>query len=280
MGTKDTRLAHGASSKKDVLLYDPENVKLVTDPAHPLYQATVHDPIEEPDIANVMAFGILEPIIVAKDPETGETLCVAGRTRTKWCREANRRLKKLGQKTHMLPATVKRGEMYVLTEIMVSENAIRREYTKLERAREMQKLVDMNRPLEEIAVTFGLKSPKTVKDALLVLDATKAVRDAVGVGDITFTQGAKLAKLPPEEQREKVAAIKTHSAPKQGKRNGEARKRAAIVDGTPQHRPKREIVKKIELLKESDNAKAKTWLEAIEWTMGEENALCTVLAKG
>lgn len=272
MGTKDTRAAHGASGKRDVLLFDPDHVLLVTDEKHPLYQSTVNDPFDEAMVLNIMHFGVLEPILVAKNTETGETECVAGRTRVKACREANKRLKKQGLKTHSIPALVKRGEVHMLVGTMVSENAIRREYSPMDRAREMQKLANMNRSDEEIAMTFGLKSAASVKTSLAVLDASRPVRDAVDAGTITMGSAAKLAKMEPEEQKKRLAQLQAHATP--GKRNGGGKKRQAIVSGGPVQRGKREIIKAAEALKASGEKKA--WLEALEWVLGEENALCGV----
>lgn len=39
--------AYGASGKSNVLFFEPENLHLVTDTTHPLYDERVHLPIEE-----------------------------------------------------------------------------------------------------------------------------------------------------------------------------------------------------------------------------------------
>ncbi|MBD3709295.1 hypothetical protein IE996_11560 [Klebsiella pneumoniae] len=55
----------------------------VTDKTHPLYDERVHLPIEEGMVLNIAELGVLEPIIVWKDPETGLTCVVVGRQRVK-----------------------------------------------------------------------------------------------------------------------------------------------------------------------------------------------------
>src|SRR5271166_2387545 len=67
--SKDTRKVHGSEGKK----------------------GRVDDEPTEEMIRNVMHFGVIEPIVVRKNQETGKTEVVAGRKRTKACREANRR---------------------------------------------------------------------------------------------------------------------------------------------------------------------------------------------
>lgn len=282
MGTKDTRAAHGAQGKKDVLLFDPDDLFLVEDESHPLYQPSVHDEVPEETILNYMHYGVLQPITVRKNAETGKTEVVVGRTRTKGLRIANQRLRARGDKPHMMPAMAKRGDLELMAGVMVSENAIRRAYSPMQRASEMKKLADMNYSDDQIAMTFGLKSVTSVKSAMAVLDATKAVREAVDAGTVTFAQGAKLATLEPEEQRKKIEEIASIGAGK-NKRNGTARQRAQVVNGGPVVRPKREVEKKLEALK-GDNIPSKLdvhrvrhWREALEWYMGEENALCSVI---
>ncbi|HBZ8892853.1 TPA: hypothetical protein MNB12_005465, partial [Klebsiella pneumoniae] len=53
----------------NVLNFEPENLHLVTDKTHPLYDERVHLPIEEGMVLNIAELGVLEPIIVWKDPE-------------------------------------------------------------------------------------------------------------------------------------------------------------------------------------------------------------------
>ena len=67
---------YGASGKTNVLNFEPENLHLVTDKTHPLYDERVHLPIEEGMVLNIAELGVLEPIIVWKDPETGLTCAI------------------------------------------------------------------------------------------------------------------------------------------------------------------------------------------------------------
>jgi ParB family chromosome partitioning protein len=62
--------AYGASGKTNVLMFEPENLHGHRQ-AHPLYDERIHLPIDEGMVLNIMELGVLEPIIVWKDPETG-----------------------------------------------------------------------------------------------------------------------------------------------------------------------------------------------------------------
>ena len=76
---KDSKVVYGASGKTNVLTFEPESLHLVTDKTHPLYDERVHLPIDEGMVLNIKELGVLEPIIVWKDPETGLTCVVVGR---------------------------------------------------------------------------------------------------------------------------------------------------------------------------------------------------------
>lgn len=121
-GTKDSRAALGADGKKDVLLFDPENLTLVEDGASVLYDERIKLPTSEALVLNIMTYGVIEPIVVRKNPETGAPEVVAGRQRVKACREANRRLKASGCEVHRIAAIVKRGDPAALMGVMVSES--------------------------------------------------------------------------------------------------------------------------------------------------------------
>jgi ParB family chromosome partitioning protein len=100
---------YGASGKTNVLNFEPENLHLVTDKTHPLYDERIHLPINEAMVLNIMEQGVLEPIIVWKDPESGLACVVDGRQRVRHTLEANKRLVKQGDSPLLVPAVTKRG---------------------------------------------------------------------------------------------------------------------------------------------------------------------------
>jgi ParB family chromosome partitioning protein len=129
---------YGASGKTNVLNFEPENLHLVTDKTHPLYDERVHLPIEEGMVLNIAELGVLEPIIVWKDPETGLTCVVVGRQRVKHTLEANKLRLKEGKDPLLVPGVVKRGSANQMAKYMVSENEIRQADTPLGRAKKCQ----------------------------------------------------------------------------------------------------------------------------------------------
>ena len=198
--------AYGASGKTNLLTFDPDVLHLVTDEAHPLFDARVHLPLRESMVRNVMAYGVRQPVSIVKDPETGLVCVVAGRQRVKHAREANKRLRERGEEPIMVPAWAQRDAVESLADVSALENAQREDETPLGRADKMRRLMARGRTEEQLGIIFGC-TVATVRSTLSMLDCTADVRNAIEAGKITVTHAAKLAKMAPAEQRTKVAEL-------------------------------------------------------------------------
>lgn len=272
---KNSRDAYGASGEQKVLLIAPENLTVVTDEQHPLYDPRVDLPVDEALVQSIMVSGIIEPILVVKSPEDGKILVVLGRQRVKATLEANKRLKKSGSEPILVPCQMRRGfgdgtELFGLS---VTENELRQADTPLGRAQKMKRLLDRGRSEAQVAVTFGC-SVATVKNLLGILDATAAVRKAVDKGEVSASEAYKLAKLEPEEQRKKVEKLKTE-APRteRKKRTKGAKKRREILDGPTKGRTPAEVLKMQEQIAESEEVSGeyKRIVDVVfRWMLGED----------
>lgn len=252
--------AYGASGKTNVLMFEPENLFLVTDKTHPLYDERINLPIDEGMVLNIKELGVLEPIIVWKDPENGRSCVVVGRQRVRHTLEANKLLLKEGKTPLLVPGVVKRGSAYQMAKYMVSENEIRRPDTPLGRAKKMSDAMDCGHDEDDLAVLFGC-SVQTVRATLSLLDATQAVRDAVESGTVTVTQARQLASLKPEEQREKVAEIESATAGTTGHEKAR-RQRQVLGDKKTRIKTRKEITKALE-------GASGDYADALRWVLGE-----------
>ena len=113
---------YGASGKSNVLMFAPEDLHLITEHDHPLYDERVHLPLDEAMVLNIMALGVRQSILVWKDPESGKTLVIAGRQRVKHTLEADKRLAAEGKPTLLVPAV---DAPHQVAAGMISENEIR-----------------------------------------------------------------------------------------------------------------------------------------------------------
>ncbi|CAM3897002.1 ParB/RepB/Spo0J family partition protein [Klebsiella variicola] len=258
---KDSKLVYGASGKTNVLTFEPENLHLVTDKTHPLYDERIHLPISEAMVLNIMDQGVLEPIIVWKDPETGLSCVVDGRQRVRHTLEANQRLLKEGKEPLLVPAVAKRGSAVRMAQAMVSANEIRQADTPLGRAKKMAYALERGHDEQDLSLMFGC-SVQTVRATLSLLDATQAVKDAVESGTVTVTQARQLASLEPEAQREKVKEIETATAGTSGHEKAR-RQRQVLGEAKPRLKTRKEINKALE------SAEGE-YASALRWVLGEE----------
>ncbi len=232
--------AYGAAGKSNVLFFDPDALTLITDPSHPLFDRRALLPFDEAMVRNIRHRGVLETILVHKDPETGEVIVVDGRRRVIAAREANRRLRDAGEAPVMVPALPKRGKKSELAGMMVATNEHREHDSPINRAEKMQRLRDLGYDDEQIAAEFRIEPP-TVAASLRLLDCTAAVRDALEADQITVSHALKLAKLTPEQQREKVAAVIAAADGKEGHERSRAQKAALTGDAAPRMRTRKQI---------------------------------------
>lgn len=253
--------AYGAEGKSNVLMFAPDALKIVDDPTHPLYDERINLPLDEAMVLNIMTLGVKEPILVWKDPETGEVLVVDGRQRVAHAIEANRRLGARGEPLLQVPGVPQRGDAERMGDLMISMNEARRADSPMTRARKMQSFAGRGYSDSRLAVIFAC-SEANVRSLLSVLDCTKAVQNAVDAGQINITHAKALAKLEPADQRAKVAELIV--AGDGAKPHERARRQAAVIDGDkPRARSKKEINKALE------TATGEAWL-ALRWALGLE----------
>jgi ParB family transcriptional regulator, chromosome partitioning protein len=253
--------AYGASGKSNALFFDPEALTLVTEPTHPLYDSRVHLPLDESMVRNIMYQGILQPIEVNKNPETGDVEVVTGRQRVKNCREANRRLLERGEQPRLVPAIVRkvaaRDRALVLSAAMASENSIRLQERPISRAEKMAQQISLGRSEADIGILFGV-GPQTVRASLELLECCAAVQDAVESGKVNVTHAKQLAKLTPDEQRLKVTELIAAGDGVTGHERSR-KQRAVMGDGKPRMKTRAKIEKELESA-EGERADALRWV--------------------
>src|SRR6185437_7958758 len=167
---KNSIEAYGASGKSNVLFFEPEKLVIVTDEKHPLFDPRATKVLDPAFVANVGHYGVCQPIIVRKNPETGATEVVAGRQRVRAARVVNEERKKRGEVLMLVPAVVRRDEDARLMGVMASENEARAGNTPLERAQLMQRMLNAGAAPSELEKAFAC-SAATLKNSLALLEA-------------------------------------------------------------------------------------------------------------
>jgi ParB family transcriptional regulator, chromosome partitioning protein len=190
--------------RNELFLVNPEDLTIVSDKAHPLYDERANLPIDSALVNNIMVYGVKQNVLVAKEGQ--KLLVVAGRQRVRCAIEANKRLKAEGKALVRVPVTVQRGEDADKFGVMISENEIRQGDGILTKAEKLRRFLDMGRTADEAAIAFGV-TRQAISNWLSVLDLAAPVREAVKAGQISASAAAALAKLAPKEQGEKLAEI-------------------------------------------------------------------------
>jgi len=167
---------------------------------HDLYDPRIHEPLTEEYILNIDAHGVDVPITIAKIGDVA--VVVAGKTRVRGARVANRRRKSRGEPPIKVDCKIKRGNTTSLLAAMIVENENRRDDGILAKIDKLKKLMARGVSVEDAAVIFG-KKVKTVKGWLAFEDnATAETKKAAETGRLSPTAAAKLAQIrDPDEQR-------------------------------------------------------------------------------
>jgi ParB family transcriptional regulator, chromosome partitioning protein len=261
---KNSIEAYGAAGKTNLLYFDPDKLTLVTDEASPLYDPRVHLPVDQDLARNIDFQGVLEPVAIVKNAETGATEIAIGRQRTKAARLANEWRRARGEKPVQVPAYVYRGKLRTALTAIIGENELREADTPLGRAEKMRRVMALGYSEKEVGVIFGCGIP-TVRATLTLLDCCADVQQAVESGKVNVTHARQLATLKPEEQRAKVKELV--AAGDGAKAHDRARKQRAVLAGGAQTRMKTR--KKIEAeLAEASGERAAT----LRWVLGMDAA--------
>lgn len=200
----------------------PEKVILVgidtEDRGHALYDERVELPLDEGLVLNVMAYGVLNPVIVRKN-SAGLVEVVDGRQRVRAAREANKRLKAAGHPTIRIPVVLKGGESRDMAAVMVSLNECRQQDSVVVRAQKAQRMLDMGRSEDEVAVMFGV-SAQTIKLNLSLLSLEPELLSAVKGGKISASEALKVAGRGTEAQKRVAEEARKAPPKKPGRKKG------------------------------------------------------------
>lgn len=236
---------------------------------HPLYDPRIKLPVDEALVLNIMVYGVIDPIKVAKDGN--DAIVVDGRQRLRAAREADKRLRAEGKEPLIVPVIVKRGSDATLFGVMVSANENRQNDDILAKADKAGRMLDMGKSEEDIAIAFGVQA-QTIRIWLKLLDVGDDVRKAVEKGQISPSAAAKLAALNRDEQKtalkemiESGQASTAHAAARAKASKGKKGQEAAVVA------PGRRAIKKMvdHWKAEEDPQVSEDFIKGVRWAIGD-----------
>lgn len=208
MASKNT---HGSLGRTDLHWYDPNDLVLVEDPNHPLYDERVNLPPHEGTVLSITKYGVLEPVLARVNGQTDEGKTIVevmdGRQRTRCARIANERLLKDGREPHRVPVILKKPTNGDAMGIMIVANEVRQQDGPLVRARKLHRYMEHGHDMEDVMATFGIKSQTTIKNLLGLLDLDEKVQEEVDKGRVSMSIAKKLTVFPREQQWTELAKI-------------------------------------------------------------------------
>ena len=242
--------------RRQSFLLPPEDLVLITDKDHPLYDERVELPPDEKIVRNMMKYGVRVALKVRKDGESIEV--VDGRRRTINAREANRRLVEEGRDPLLVACEVSRGTDQDHADEMTMLNELRRGDDPITKARKIQRYLDSGRTVEEASMVWGV-GEASIKNYLKMLDCAPAVQEAVAAGRLGFTAAQPLAKLPRAEQNAAVADLPPAA------KNGKPKRK-----DTGKKKGKRKVLPSPKLIRSvAEHGVTPAVKEALLWVLGD-----------
>ena len=186
---------------------EPGDIKIVgidvpiSDELAYLYDPRVEEKIDEKMVANIMTYGVAEPIIVTNI--NNKAFIVDGRGRVRAAREANKRLIREGKETLRVPVVLRRGADHEIFGVMISTNEIRRYDNPMNKARKVQRFLNMGRTRSEAAAAFGV-SDMSITNWARLLELAKPVQKLVEQGKLSANAASKLCELNLKDQISKA----------------------------------------------------------------------------
>jgi ParB family chromosome partitioning protein len=188
------------AKKGQAFLFDPDELVLITDKDHPLYDDRVHLPVSESMVKSMLhnGQGVLQPIVITKDGD--RPVVVDGRQRTKAARAASDKIKDMGGNGLLVPCVYRRGNDSDLASIMISTNEIRTQDTPIQKGKKANTLINFGHSKKEVAEIFGC-TVVTLESYLDLLSLDPETQKKVETGEIKKTAAVKVARQPRKERK-------------------------------------------------------------------------------
>ena len=248
------------------------------DEDHALYDRRLYEPLTQEFINNIYAVGVDTPILIAKLEDLATV--VAGRSRVRAARVANKRRIANGEPPIKIDCKMKRDTDVGLMGTMITENEARRDDDLLSKIAKLKRFMNKGISLEDAAIRFNI-APATAKNWLAFDDnALSATKKAVEQGRISPSAGTTLARIKePEKQKEALEALLEH-APAGGKASTRAARVAANNAGVSNKQgvtDKRSL--KALLAAVQDTSHPNAGEKTLAWWEGAEDMLKLVLGE-
>lgn len=251
--TKRPRTAIPDAKRGTIFVLPPEDLFVITDPTHPLYDKRESLPLDDDYVESIVEFGVRKIIDARKNGDRLEV--VDGRRRTRGAIEANKRRAKRGLPPLSVRVALEKGTDEEMDLLMVLGNRGRVDDDPVTLAEKASRLVA--KVGEERTALALCTNVRTLRSILKVLDLAPEVREKIQAGEVKYSAATQLAELPREEQ----AAV-LEEAQASGDKGAT---KASVADAVQRKRAPEKSAAKRRLL----DCRAKLLDTAILWDKGE-----------
>lgn len=254
-----------AAKRLNAFAMDPEDLLIIgldtkDGPTHPLYDERVNLPLSEALTANIKTYGVIEPVVVRKVDDVPQV--VDGRQRVRAAREANRLLKKAGLEPLLVPVILRRGSDDGMLGVMISANENRSDDLLGTKLKKLERFFAHGKDEEQAAIAFGV-TPQTIKNWLVLMEASPQLRKLVELGQLSATAAVKIAGMAIDDQSDAIEEIKKGGKPTVERAKQIAKKKKTKGDVTTP--PSRKILKRLLKRKDFDGDTGRV----LRWVIGE-----------
>jgi ParB-like chromosome segregation protein Spo0J len=182
----------------------PEQLVIVDDPNHWLYDPRVKTLPEKEFIDDIYNRGIVQTIIITK--EEGEFLVVAGRKRVVAALIANKKRKKNNEELIRVPCSIRKGTKAELYEVCVAENTHRKDDTIYETVVKATRLMNLTGDIKRTSLALA-KTPAQVQQLLKINELHEDVQKALFENKIGFVAALEFHDVSFDKQQEAIEKI-------------------------------------------------------------------------
>lgn len=224
-----TEDARGRVPRRDVFIGHDTDVTVIgldtaDGPEHPLYDPRITLPITDDDLASVAEYGVKQPVLCWRNPETKRVELIDGIQRTRWVRALNEGRSPANK--IRLPRLTEAGlTQEQAIDLKVVLNAFRKDNDHIAKGAIVEHLQRMGRTRERIRLLLNGVSLVSIDNwHRLYRNGTPELHAAVRAGKVQPSAGWEIAKGTPEQQALALARVESHlngeSAASQNASNG------------------------------------------------------------
>ena len=260
------------ASRGTTFFLPPEDLKVITDPKHPLYDSRVELPVSAALVQSIVKHGFRSVVRAFKDGD--KIVVIAGRQRVRAAIEANKLRIAAGMEPVKVEVKIDRGtgddDLYGQA---LLENSGRQDDSDLMLAGKIAHYLELGRSEEEAATICGLKPPR-VRQLLTLLDLAAPVQRAVEAGKLSTSAASQLAGLERTKQVEELGKLLEESGGKRVRvRQVAVKVKKARGEKTSTAPSRKEIARALEAVEENPDAIDRSvWGEAVAdalaWVLG------------